>query len=51
MTAHGTEIEEVSYETDRMQFIGTGKDRRQSASHERSGDSLGGALGQRGFSA
>jgi cyclic beta-1,2-glucan synthetase len=25
MTAHGTEIEEVSYETDRMQFIGRGR--------------------------
>ncbi|MCL5021892.1 MAG: cyclic beta 1-2 glucan synthetase [Nitrospirae bacterium] len=25
MTAHGTEVEEVSYETDRMQFIGRGR--------------------------
>ena len=29
MTAHGADIEEVSYETDRMKFTRTGKGRRR----------------------
>ena len=47
MAVHGADIAEVSYETDRMRFIGRGNTRRGSAGDERSGR----ALGQQGLGA